>query len=154
MFLFLIGIILQGCDDSSLANSDTENSLSEHENNSVISSMDDKEEFSKSERAGKFEFKLKDGEFGPESTINVLSDGEVYLVDEILGAANLIDKFEYESMQIPGDAISACGAWWAGGGDYFYLRVSSDQLIVYAGWLDEMAPDEEGYHWEERMRIH
>lgn len=102
---------------------------------------------------GEFSFKIVEGEFSPMTTVSVLSNGEEYLVDEIVGGAMIIDKGEYESMGIPSTAISACGAWWAGGGDYFYLTQSNNQLIVYAGWLDEMEEQDNGYHWEEVNRF-
>ncbi len=102
---------------------------------------------------GEFRFKIVEGEFSPMTTVSVISNGQEYLVDEIVGGATLIEKSEFESMGIPSTAISACGAWWAGGGDYFYLTQSNNQLIVYAGWLDEMEEQDNGYHWEERMRF-
>lgn len=102
---------------------------------------------------GEFSFKIVEGEFSPITTVSVLSNGQEYLVDEIVGGAMIIDKGEYESMGIPSTALSACGAWWAGGGDYFYLTQSNNQLIVYAGWLDEMEEQDNGYHWEEVKRF-
>lgn len=102
---------------------------------------------------GEFSFKIVEGEFSPMTTVSVLSNGQEYLVDEIVGGAMIIDKAEYESMGIPSTALSACGAWWAGGGDYFYLIQSNNQLIVYAGWLDEMEEQDNGYHWEEVNRF-
>lgn len=102
---------------------------------------------------GEFSFKIIEGEFSPMTTVSVLSNGQEYLVDEIVGGATLIEKSEFETMGIPSTAISACGAWWAGGGDYFYLTQSNNQLIVYAGWLDEMEEQDNGYHWEEVNRF-
>jgi hypothetical protein len=102
---------------------------------------------------GEFSFKIVEGEFSPMTTISVLSNGKEYLVDEIVGGATLIDKAEFETMGIPSTALSACGAWWAGGGDYFYLTQSNNQLVVFAGWLDEMEEQDNGYHWEERVRL-
>lgn len=111
------------------------------------------EDVLKSKLTGKFIIEINEEEFGPKSTIKVRSEGKEYLVDEIAGSATIVDKFEFKQMEIPEDAISACGAWWAGGGDYFYLKVVANQLVIYAGWLDEMAPELNGYNWEERMRI-
>lgn len=149
--LALMSLCLTACNGS------VHDKAPEGQNNDV---MDHSFDSSKSENnfeqiklTGKFVFTEKSGEYGPLTTIKVLSKGSEYLVDEVVGSAIIIDQFEYEAMGIPGDALSACGAWWSGGGDYFYLRVSTDQLIVYAGWIEEMAPEDEGYHWEERMRI-
>lgn len=50
---------------------------------------------------GQFSFKIVEGEYSPMTTVSVLSNGQEYLVDEIVGGAMIIDKGEYESMGIP-----------------------------------------------------
>lgn len=149
--LALLSLLITACNGSIQDNSLVLQNSDEMERPIDTSTSDD--HFEQNKLTGKFVFTEKLAEYGPLTTIKVLSNGAEYLVDEVAGSANIIDQFEYEAMGIPGDALSACGAWWAGGGDYFYLRVSTDQLIVYGGWIEEMAPEDEGYHWEERMRI-
>lgn len=61
-----------------------------------------------------------------------------------------IASADFESMDIPSTALSACGGWFAGGGDYFYCILNGDQIEVYAGWQDEgqIEEDDFGYHWK------
>ncbi len=59
-----------------------------------------------------------------------------------------ITKESYEQYQIPKDAIAACGGWYAGGGDYYYVILRDGKPIVFEGWQDE-GQEDEGYHWKE-----
>lgn len=104
-------------------------------------------------RFGTFEFEQKEGEYGPISTIKVASEGELYPVGEIMGAVSLMAEIDFEDMGIPTSALSACGAWWAGGGDYFYLVQEGPDLVIMTGWIEEGTDIDEGYHWEEMLRI-
>lgn len=53
----------------------------------------------------------------------------------------------YGDFQIPAEAVSACGGWWAGAGDYFYALVKDGKIVVYKGWQAEEQEDE-GFHYE------
>ena len=66
--------------------------------------------------------------------------------------ADVYEKIQYADMQIPDLAVAACGGWYAGGGDYYYLLADSDGVEVYHGYLDEEQTDE-GYHWEKIKEI-
>jgi hypothetical protein len=59
-----------------------------------------------------------------------------------------ITKAQYKEMQIPAEATSACGGWWAGGGDYFYAVVVNEKVKVFRGWQEE-GQEDDGYHWKE-----
>jgi len=49
-----------------------------------------------------------------------------------------IKKENFQNYQIPATAIAACGGWWAGGGDYFYiLDNGNDNYTVMQGSMDE-----------------
>ena len=69
-----------------------------------------------------------------------------------INVCNIFGKDEYVSHLIPKDAISACGGWWAGAGDYLYLVYQGDDAVVMAGWQAEEQEDE-GYHYKELKRI-
>lgn len=87
----------------------------------------------------------------PHSKISVeYNDSRTFLAD-IPGIAE-IQQGGNESMEIPNNAVTSCGCWWAGGGDYYYLAPSEKGITVFHGWLDEMQEDE-GYHWEEMKSI-
>jgi hypothetical protein len=61
-----------------------------------------------------------------------------------------ISWVNYDEMQIPHTALSACGGWFAGGGDYFYCIENNGHIEVYTGWQDEGQAEENDfdYHWE------
>jgi hypothetical protein len=82
----------------------------------------------------------------PKNDIMLVVDGKEQKIATIL-ACEKIGVEDYERYGIPVNVPTACGGWWAGGGDYFYARVENGQAVVYKGWQDEMQEDE-GYHWE------
>lgn len=84
----------------------------------------------------------------PTSTIDVSVNGKVTTITKIAGIAETIDKMEYAEKEIPANSITACGAWWAGAGDYFYMIVSGGKVQVWQGWQAEEQEDK-GYHWKE-----
>jgi hypothetical protein len=66
-------------------------------------------------------------------------------------ACQTITEEDFSKYDIPKDALSACGGWWAGGGDYFYvIRNARNTIEVYAGWQDEgqMEDNDTSFHWE------
>ena len=71
-------------------------------------------------------------------------------------ACSTIERDDYRSYDIPAEAKSACGGWWAGGGDYFYaIQSESGDIEVYAGWQDEgqMEEQDTSFHWELRLEV-
>jgi len=44
---------------------------------------------------------------------------------------------QYDEFEIPSEALSACGGWIKGVGEYFYLMDENTDLVVYAVWLKE-----------------
>jgi hypothetical protein len=88
----------------------------------------------------------------PKSDVSVIVNGKKTKVQSVVGEMNPISKNEYSDYQIPQNAISAFGGWWAGAGDYFYISPSSNGIIVFHGWQDESQEDT-GYHWEKIKEI-
>jgi hypothetical protein len=88
----------------------------------------------------------------PYSKISVdYNDSRTFLM-EIAGIAEIQNGNALDPDEIPKDALSTCGCWYAGGGDYFYLTPTGTGIAVYHGWLDEGVNDP-GYHWEEMKKI-
>lgn len=83
----------------------------------------------------------------PQTEITVQIGNKLVAIDSILGAAQYYNSETYKEMGIPADAIAACGAWWAGAGDYYYLLRTANGVAVYQGWQDEQQEDA-GYHWK------
>lgn len=85
----------------------------------------------------------------PQFEVSLYLNSSRYIIDTIL-SCNLYTASDYAKYDIPKEAISACGGWWAGGGDYFYAVVQEDVCTVMQGWQDEEQEDE-GFHYE-RLR--
>jgi len=104
--------------------------------------------------AQKVELKCSDkgvGEFDvPINEVILSIDGKDQTIDTINVACASILPVEYKSYQIPTDAQSACGGWYAGGGDYFYAIIKDGKVKIFQGWQDEGQKDE-GYHWKEMV---
>ena len=57
-----------------------------------------------------------------------------------------IDTASYQNYQIPSNALSAAGGWWAGAGDYFYVVKDSDHFVVKQGQMaEEKSADDYDY---------
>ena len=59
-----------------------------------------------------------------------------------------ISPDQYDQHQIPKQAISAVGGWWAGAGDYLYLMDQDSQFVVKKGGMDE-AQEGVDYNYQE-----
>ena len=65
-----------------------------------------------------------------------------------------VDQYGRIDMNIPSNAITACGSWYAGAGDYFYLIPDKRNMLkVFQGWQDE-GQETPGYHWKKAKEIH
>jgi hypothetical protein len=94
--------------------------------------------------SGKF---LNEDEFGGSHYQVILTvDGKKEIIDTVM-ACDKIPASNFAQYDIPKTALSACGGWWAGAGDYFYAELKDNKVVVYQGWQDEQQTDD-GYHWE------
>ena len=84
----------------------------------------------------------------PRSEVYVWIIGEKVYIDNCT-ACRPISKDAYSSHDIPEKALSACGGWYAGGGDYFYAIKHKNTIEVYSGWQDEgqMEDNDTTFHW-------
>lgn len=98
----------------------------------------------------KFIFKQhpENAEGTPTATVSVVLGKTTVTLAKITGPAEDIVKAEYPSKGIPAKAIAACGAWWAGTGDYFYVIQKGAVYVVYQGWQSE-EQTEKGFHWKQ-----
>jgi len=88
-------------------------------------------------------------EYGiPQYQVLLIVDGKKQILDTITACAS-IPVSNYKQYDIPTEAKSACGGWFAGGGDYFYATITDGKAVVFQGWQDEQQEDD-GYHWKER----
>ncbi len=71
------------------------------------------------------------------SIVSVMVGGKKLKITEV-NTCEQIKKENFQNYQIPANAIAACGGWWAGGGDYFYiLDNGNDNYTVMQGSMDE-----------------
>jgi hypothetical protein len=85
----------------------------------------------------------------PHFMVILLARGKETKIKNINGCGE-IPKTEYKKYDIPGEAISACGGWWAGAGDYYYVVLKKDSAVLFSGWMDE-TQKEKSYHWKKIM---
>lgn len=81
----------------------------------------------------------------PKSVVHVQIGDQKIEVATITGQVQIFNQ--EEMADFPDNAVSACGAWWAGAGEYFYIASNVDGWKIYKGWMEETQEDE-GYHWE------
>jgi hypothetical protein len=58
----------------------------------------------------------------------------------------------YAQYHIPANAQQAVGGWFAGGGDYYYLKMEGTDAVVMYGWADEGAEPGTEYQYQEIKR--
>lgn len=59
-------------------------------------------------------------------------------IKEMYAICETIDNESFADYEIPADATSAVGGWWAGGGDYFYAKQNAEIVTFYHAAVDEM----------------
>jgi hypothetical protein len=83
----------------------------------------------------------------PHFNVMLVKDGKETKIKTVNGCGE-ITKEEYKTYDIPAEAIAACGGWYAGAGDYYYITMLNGKPSVFEGWQDE-TQKEKGYHWKE-----
>lgn len=83
----------------------------------------------------------------PKSVVYLKSDE----TQEIIGTCSNcreISKEEYHEFFIPEDALSACGGWWAGSSDYYYLYCNEGTIELFATSYLSKEKDNSSISWE------
>ena len=93
------------------------------------------------------ELRSRDDE-APLSVVSIKIGDQVTPVDSI----SICDAITPGENGVPQNALSACGGWWAGAGDYLYIVAEGNDAVVMAGWQEENQEDE-GYHFKELKRF-
>lgn len=94
--------------------------------------------------SGKF---LSEDDYGGSHYQVILTvDGKKEIIDTVMACDN-IPASNFSQYEIPKTALTACGGWWAGAGDYFYAILKDNKVVVYQGWQDEEQKDN-GFHWK------
>jgi hypothetical protein len=93
-----------------------------------------------------FEYLGEDALGIPRSVPLLIENGGATALDTVSVNLARIERERYSEMGIPSDALDACGGWYAGGGDYFYVVKRKGRAVVYQGYQEETQTDT-GYHW-------
>ncbi len=66
-----------------------------------------------------------------------LDNRKCQVIKPFMADIQVIEKENYKQYEIPAEAIIACGGWWAGAGDYYYVVAKGDQFDVMYATIDE-----------------
>lgn len=83
----------------------------------------------------------------PHFDMLLSADGKETKIKTINACAE-IARSAYKTYEIPDTAVAACGGWYAGAGDYYFVVLQNGKPVVFEGWQDE-SQREKGYHWKE-----
>jgi len=87
----------------------------------------------------------------PLFELSIQVSGTSTVLDTV-NACGIFTQADYEQYEIPPNALSACGGWYAGAGDYFYAVRNQDELSIIRGWQGE-GQEEPGFHYTEVQKI-
>lgn len=71
-------------------------------------------------------------------------------VADVMDCEIILPK-QFAEYDIPKNAISAVGGWWAGSGDYLYILEEDGEYVIKKTQVDEMQPDS-AYQYQEVVR--
>jgi hypothetical protein len=155
-FFLLTFVLLISCSESSESSSEKtkvevpENKVEENSQEEVVQT-EEKVEPLKSVSKLKLICVLlgEDENYIPRSEVKLVIDYKNFDVGKCQ-ACGEIKKEDYDRYGIPKSAFSACGGWFAGGGDYFYAVRIENEILIYSGWQDEgqMEDNDDSFHWK------
>ncbi len=70
-------------------------------------------------------------------TVHV-TDGKQSQAVMLIPTCSPIAAADYQTHQVPADAITAISSWWAGSGDYVYAIPKEDGVLIRRATVDEM----------------
>ena len=65
----------------------------------------------------------------------IVEDGKVKIAET--NVCETLDKEQWADYEIPAEALTAAGGWWAGGGDYFYAIQKGEEIQILQAFIDE-----------------
>lgn len=87
-------------------------------------------------------------DISPLSEIYMEVYGKKIIVDSASVCGDITPEM-WETYEIPKDAKAAVGGWWAGAGDYYYLKMDGGDAVVMYGWAAEEAEEKDMYQYKE-----
>ena len=90
-------------------------------------------------------------DISPLSEIQLIIGSQTIIVDSASTCAEITPD-AWDNFEIPKDAKAAVGGWWAGAGDYYYLKIEGADAVVMYGWAEEGADEKDMYQYKEVKR--
>jgi hypothetical protein len=87
----------------------------------------------------------------PLYEVSLLVGNSYYTLDTI-HTCNTIQRVNYDEYEVPEQAMSACGGWWKGSGDYFFAYEDMGDIVVMHAWQTE-EQSTQGYFYKEARRL-
>lgn len=78
--------------------------------------------------------------------------GSAYYTLDTIHTCNTIHRADYDEFEVPDQAMSACGGWWKGSGDYFFAYEDMGDIVVMHAWQTE-EQSTQGYFYKEARRL-
>jgi hypothetical protein len=77
-------------------------------------------------------------ENAPAHSVHLIFNDEKIKLADIL-ACKVFKKEDFKQHRMPDNTLQACGGWWAGGGEYFYLyqKVNGNYAVNYGQMYEE-----------------
>lgn len=82
----------------------------------------------------------------------ILQIGDQKIIVDSASTCGDLSPDQWEGLEIPKDAKAAVGGWWAGAGDYYYLKIEGTDAVVMYGWSEEEAEEKDMYQYKEVKR--
>lgn len=79
----------------------------------------------------------------PLASVSIKIGNKSFVIDSISGEPDLIEPAYYSERDIPQDALSACGGFWAGLGVYYFAIKHEDSIKIFVRYEEEGYMDEE-----------
>jgi hypothetical protein len=91
-------------------------------------------------------------EGAPAHSVHLMFNEEKIKLADVL-ACETFKKESYAQYQMPTNTIEACGGWWAGGGEYFYLyqKTNGNYAVNYGQMYEEKVTGK--YDYTELIQI-
>jgi hypothetical protein len=80
----------------------------------------------------------EDAEGTPRGKVSLSVNGKkTVILEKAIGNYAVVEPATYKEKKIPAKAVTACGGWWAGSGEDFYVLNEKTGFTVYQRTVDE-----------------
>jgi hypothetical protein len=86
----------------------------------------------------------------PQAVVYLSQLGVRHVIDTVY-TCSIIAPQMYQTYDIPRNALSACGGWWAGSGNFYYTLQEGDSIAVMHAY--RIQNDSLGFHYSLKNRF-